>query len=98
MRARARSSCVSSTSTPGAERPSFIEGNIVENSPPLSNSRRRAALAFIFVTLLIDILAFGLIIPVLPHLILGFVGNDDGLAARWYMLFSVAFFTMQFFF
>jgi DHA1 family tetracycline resistance protein-like MFS transporter len=60
--------------------------------------RRRAALAFIFVTLLIDILAFGLIIPVLPHLILNFVGGDDASAARWYMLFSVAFFTMQFFF
>jgi len=30
---------------------------------------RRAALAFIFVTVLIDILAFGLIIPVLPHLL-----------------------------
>ena len=63
----------------------------------MGSSQRRAALAFIFVTLLIDILAFGLIIPVLPHLILDFVGGDDALAARWYMLFSVAFFTMQFF-
>src|SRR5262249_6987338 len=74
-----------------------VEGTIVEN-PALAQGRRRAALAFIFVTLLIDILAFGLIIPVLPHLILGFVGGDDALAAQWYMCFSVAFFAMQFVF
>jgi DHA1 family tetracycline resistance protein-like MFS transporter len=30
---------------------------------------RTAALAFIFVTVLIDVLSFGLIIPVLPHLV-----------------------------
>ena len=64
----------------------------------LGSGRRRAALAFIFVTVLIDILAFGLIIPVLPHLILNFVGGDDAAAARWYMLFSLAFFFMQFWF
>ena len=38
-------------------------------SIPASGARRSAALAFIFVTILIDVLSFGLIIPVLPHLI-----------------------------
>jgi DHA1 family tetracycline resistance protein-like MFS transporter len=42
---------------------------------------RRAALAFIFVTVLLDILAFGMIIPVLPHLIASFYGGDVSLAA-----------------
>jgi DHA1 family tetracycline resistance protein-like MFS transporter len=45
---------------------------------------RKAALAFIFVTVLIDVIAFGVIIPVLPHLVEQMVGGDlscFGLAA-----------------
>ncbi len=37
---------------------------------------RRAALSFIFITVLLDILAFGMIIPVLPHLIASFLGGN----------------------
>ena len=48
--------------------------------------------------MLIDILAFGLIIPVLPHLIQGFLDGDVSRAAIWYGYFSTAFFVMQFFF
>lgn len=59
---------------------------------------RRAALAFIFVTVLIDILAFGLIIPVLPHLIENFLAGNVSNAAVWYGWFSTAFMAMQFFF
>lgn len=33
------------------------------------NHRRPAALGFIFVTILIDVIGFGIIIPVLPKLI-----------------------------
>jgi len=69
----------------------------VQNST-LSQPRRRAALAFIFVTVLIDILAFGLIIPVLPHLIESFLAGNVSRAAVWYGYFSTAFFAMQFFF
>lgn len=65
-------------------------------TPPQSG--RRAALVFIFITLLIDILSFGLIIPVLPHLIKRFVGGDTSLAAWWYMAFAVVFMAMQFVF
>ena len=65
-------------------------------APPPSG--RRAALVFIFITLLIDILSFGLIIPVLPHLIKNFVGGDTSLAAWWYMAFAVVFMAMQFLF
>ena len=65
---------------------------------PISGKRRQAALIFIFVTVLIDILAFGLIIPVLPHLIASFLDNDVSRAAIWYGYFSTAFFAMQFFF
>ena len=64
------------------------------SSPPV----RRAALIFIFITVLIDILAFGLIIPVLPHLIQRFLGGDVSQAAVWYGWFATAFMAMQFFF
>ena len=37
---------------------------------------RRAAFAFIFITVLLDMLALGIIIPVLPTLVVGFMGGD----------------------
>ena len=43
---------------------------------------RKAALIFIFITVALDILALGMIIPVLPHLFEHFLGNDTALAAR----------------
>jgi DHA1 family tetracycline resistance protein-like MFS transporter len=59
---------------------------------------RKAALAFIFITVLLDILAFGMIIPVLPHLIAHFLEGDVSQAALWYGTFATAFMAMQFFF
>ncbi len=58
---------------------------------------RKAALIFIFITVLIDILAFGLIIPVLPHLVQHFVGGDTRVAAHWVGLFGTTFALIQFF-
>src|SRR4029450_1177176 len=57
-----------------------------------------AAVAFIFVTILLDTLALGVIIPILPKLIEGCVGNDTANAARIYGLFGTAWAVMQFFF
>lgn len=59
---------------------------------------RKAALVFIFVTVLIDILAFGLIIPVLPHLIKSFVGGDLSTTVGWSRWFAFSFMLMQFIF
>jgi DHA1 family tetracycline resistance protein-like MFS transporter len=42
----------------------------------LSGSRHQAAIAFIFVTAVLDIVAMGIIIPVLPSLIEEFVGSN----------------------
>ena len=64
---------------------------------PLVAGRRRAALAFIFVTVLIDVLAFGVIIPVLPHLVQQFVGGDESKAAYWVGVFASAYYFVQFF-
>jgi DHA1 family tetracycline resistance protein-like MFS transporter len=57
---------------------------------------RKAALAFIFVTVLIDILAFGVIIPVLPGLVREFTGGDFALAAKWVGIFGTLFAAIQF--
>ena len=57
---------------------------------------RRAALAFIFITVLLDILAFGMIIPVLPHLIASFYGGNVSTAAVTHGIFASVFMVMQF--
>jgi MFS transporter, DHA1 family, tetracycline resistance protein len=58
----------------------------------------RAAVAFIFVTVLLDMLALGVVIPILPKLIEGFVANDTASAARIFGLFGTAWALMQFVF
>lgn len=40
------------------------------------STRRSAAVGFIFVTLLLDVIGFGIIIPVIPKLIMGLSGKD----------------------
>lgn len=62
----------------------------------LEGSRRRAAVAFIFVTVLLDMLAFGIVIPVLPHLVRQFVGGDLATAALAVGVFGSAFALAQF--
>jgi DHA1 family tetracycline resistance protein-like MFS transporter len=57
---------------------------------------RKAALAFIFVTVLIDILSFGVLIPVLPGLVREFTGGDFALAAKWVGIFGTLFAAIQF--
>jgi DHA1 family tetracycline resistance protein-like MFS transporter len=58
----------------------------------------RAAFGFIFVTVLLDMMALGVTIPVLPKLVESFVDNDTAAAARWFGLFGTAWALMQFFF
>ncbi|HVR85752.1 MAG TPA: TCR/Tet family MFS transporter [Planctomycetota bacterium] len=58
--------------------------------------RRRAAFAFIFMTVLFDVLALGVIIPVLPKLVESFVGGDTPKAAHLYGLFGTVWALMQF--
>jgi len=63
-----------------------------------SQGPRRATVAFIFVTVLIDVLAIGLIIPVLPRLVEHFMGGDTARAASVYGAFGTAWALMQFLF
>jgi DHA1 family tetracycline resistance protein-like MFS transporter len=63
-----------------------------------SQPARRAAVAFIFITVVLDVLALGVIIPVLPGLVKDFLHGDTGRAAEYYGLFGTVFALMQFFF
>src|SRR3981189_532214 len=65
---------------------------------PLTKPPRGGAVAFIFITILLDMFALGLIMPVLPKLVESFVGNDTASAARIFGLFGTAWALMQFFF
>jgi MFS transporter, DHA1 family, tetracycline resistance protein len=59
---------------------------------------RKAAIAFIFATALMDVISLGIMIPVLPNLVKQFAGGDTALAARYTMAFSVTWGLMQFIF
>jgi MFS transporter, DHA1 family, tetracycline resistance protein len=59
---------------------------------------KKAAVIFILVTVTLDMLTVGLIGPVLPKLILDFVGGNMKSAADWNGIFGTVFALMQFFF
>jgi DHA1 family tetracycline resistance protein-like MFS transporter len=59
---------------------------------------RKAAVIFIFITVTLDMLALGLIAPVLPKLVLNFLGGDTPSAAKMFGIFGTVFALMQFVF
>ncbi len=59
-------------------------------------SKRNAALGFIFITLLIDIIGFGIIIPVMPTLISELKGVDVSTASKYGSLLMFAYALVQF--
>src|SRR5580704_7550500 len=59
---------------------------------------RRAAASFIFFTIALDMLALGMIAPVLPRLIASFMAGNATGAARMLGYFGTVFAIMQFFF
>jgi DHA1 family tetracycline resistance protein-like MFS transporter len=68
---------------------------------PISSSapapRRQAAIAFIFITVVLDVLAMGIIIPILPRLIQDFLQGDTARAAEMFGVFATVWALMQFF-
>ena len=59
-------------------------------------SGRPAAVTFVFVTILLDMLALGMVIPVLPLIIEDFRGGDTALAAHTIGLFGTVWSAIQF--
>ena len=64
----------------------------------IESSPRPAAVAFIFVTVVLDVLALGIIIPVLPRLVENFLGGNTARAAEMFGLFGTVWALMQFLF
>ena len=56
------------------------------------STNRQAAMGFILITILIDTIGFGVIIPVLPDLIKGLTGGTNGEASIYggWLLFAYA--------
>jgi DHA1 family tetracycline resistance protein-like MFS transporter len=67
-------------------------------SPAPAAQGRPAAVAFILVTVVLDVLAFGIVVPVLPKLIETFRHGNTALAAETYGVFATAWALMQFVF
>jgi DHA1 family tetracycline resistance protein-like MFS transporter len=53
-------------------------------------------MAFILLTVLLDVIGVGIIIPVLPQLVTDFLGGDASEAAKYYGIIAAAFALMQF--
>lgn len=58
--------------------------------------RRDAAFGFIMATILLDMLAMAIVLPVLPRLISDLVGNDAAISAHVFGIFGAAWAAMQF--
>ena len=72
---------------------------MTETAPaPTPQEPRKAAIAFILVTLLIDILGIGIVIPVLPGLVKQFVGGDTSTAGFYVGTIAATYSLMQFIF
>ena len=67
------------------------------NDRPTASTPRPAAALFILITVLLDMLSFGIIIPVLPKLVEEFLSGDTAQAAMIYGLMGTAWAVMQFF-
>lgn len=61
-------------------------------------SGRRAAVIFIFITVALDMIALGIIVPVFPKLVSGFTGGNLSVAALYVGAFTVVWALMQFIF
>jgi DHA1 family tetracycline resistance protein-like MFS transporter len=75
-----------------------ITGTIQTGAIRGADAPRRAAFAFIFVTILLDMLALGVVIPVLPKLVESFVAGNTARASEVFGVFGTVWALMQFVF
>ena len=71
-------------------------GKPVPAGPAIRTAARPAAFVFVFITVLLDMLALGIIIPVLPKLVVDFLAGDAARAADYLGLFGAVWALMQF--
>ncbi len=72
----------------------------MNENPPIAGTPapRAPAFIFVFITVLLDMLALGMIVPVLPRLVVDFLSGDTARAAQIFGLFGAAWALMQFVF
>ena len=58
----------------------------------------KAGMAFILITVFIDVLGIGIIIPIIPELVKTFVGGSTPSAGRWFGILAATYATAQFLF
>ena len=58
----------------------------------------RAGMAFILITVFIDVLGIGIIIPIIPELVKEFVGGSTAGAGRWFGILAATYAATQFLF
>jgi MFS transporter, DHA1 family, tetracycline resistance protein len=75
--------------------PELLAAADIPSAPP-SPQGRQATAAFIFFTVSLDMLAFGMIAPVLPRLVEDFLHGDTASAARTLGIFGTFFALMRF--
>ncbi len=59
---------------------------------------QKAGMAFILITVFIDVLGIGIIIPILPELVKTFVGGSTASAGRWFGILAATYAAAQFLF
>ena len=64
--------------------------------PIQSRAPRSAALTFVFIPVVLDMIAVGVIVPVLPKLVVDFLGGNTARAAQIYGVFGTVWALMQF--
>ncbi|WP_372721733.1 TCR/Tet family MFS transporter [Novipirellula sp.] len=69
-----------------------------DSGSPLPHQKRKAAIAFILLTLFIDILGIGIVIPVLPELIQELIGAEESGASFYVGVIGAMYALMQFLF
>ncbi|MEM7476084.1 MAG: TCR/Tet family MFS transporter [Planctomycetota bacterium] len=69
-----------------------------ESSSSGKPAKRQAGIAFILITIFIDILGIGIVIPVLPTLVQELLGASESIAALYYGIIAASYSLMQFLF
>ena len=73
---------------------------MIKRTPPMADQAkpRPAGTAFVLVTVLLDTLGLGLLIPVAPRLVASFLGGDLGAASHYFGILVSLYAAMQFLF
>src|SRR5260221_620584 len=70
----------------------------MSDAPPVSPPPSKAAFRFLIITVTLDMIAGGIVVPITPRLVQELAGGDAAVGARYIGLFVAAWAAMQFIF